>query len=219
MCFSPSASFTASAALLIASGYALNRTRASGEKTFLPIAFTPFLFAVQQFIEGLIWLCLQDKMTIESSTLEALSLVYLFFAYAFWPLWVPLAVAIFDQKRRILLLCIGVVGLIFFITTIVHFCLHPEILDTKIMNHSICYLHACAYKFSWPVILYIALTCGSMIVASWIHVNILGLITLVAAVLTFLIYNHTFASVWCFFSAIISIYIAFMAYKLEKKSD
>ena len=219
MCFSPTASFTASAVLFITSGYALNKTRQSGEKTFLPIAFTPFLFAIQQFIEGLIWLCLQDQMTIQSGTLEALSLVYLFFAYSFWPLWVPTAIAIFDQRRRILHLCISIIGFFFMVTTIVHFSLHPEHLDTKIMNHSICYLQTCSFKFNWPVLLYIAITCGSMIAASWIHINILGLITLIAAVLTFLIYNHTFASVWCFFSAIISMYIAFMAYKLEKKSE
>lgn len=218
MCFSPSASFTASAVLLVTAGYALNKTRASGEKRFYPIAFTPFLFAVQQLIEGFIWLCLQDHMTISSATLESLSLLYLFFAYAFWPFWVPLSIAIFDQKRRILLLCFTVVGIIFFLTAIIHFSLHPDILDTKIINHSICYIHSCAYRFDWSLFVYLAVTCGSMIIASWVQINILGWITLAAAVLTFIIYNHTFASVWCFFSAIISIYIAFMAHLLEKKS-
>ncbi len=219
MCFSPTASFGASIVLGIASAYSLQQTRASGVKTFFPIALIPLLFAIQQFIEGFVWLGLRDHMSLNPESLETLSYLYLFFAYAFWPFWVPLAISIFDEKKRILFLSLTVIGFVFFVTMISHILIHPGILNTRIVNCSICYLHSETFNFDWGIFLYLTLTCGSLIISSWKHVKILGWIILVSATIAFFIYNTTFASVWCFFSAIISLYICYMARLLNKNPN
>jgi hypothetical protein len=85
MCFSAEASFAAAAALLPAGTYCV-RQAATRDGRFFPLALTPAAFGVQQAAEGYVWLGLHhgDAMLAQRS-----ALVFLFFALAFWPFWIP----------------------------------------------------------------------------------------------------------------------------------
>jgi len=87
MCFSASASFTASAVLMPLGLYSAHVARSTQQKDYIPLALTPFFFGVQQLIEGLVWTGI-DKGKIEPLTSLA-SLGFLFFAYCFWMIWIP----------------------------------------------------------------------------------------------------------------------------------
>lgn len=86
MCFSATGSFTAAAVTGALGVIAIARTRHPRE---LPLAFTPVLFAVQQLLEGVIWLRL--PMMPGASLSGPLVLAYLIFAQVFWPLYAPAA--------------------------------------------------------------------------------------------------------------------------------
>ena len=94
MCFSAPASFV-TAGLTGAIGI-IALTRAS-EPRQLPFAATPLFFAVQQGIEGLLWLNLPLAPDGHLST--ALAFSYLVFAEAFWPVFVPIAVWLIEPSQ------------------------------------------------------------------------------------------------------------------------
>ncbi|WP_420856726.1 DUF6629 family protein [Sulfuriflexus mobilis] len=58
MCFSATASFTASALLLPVGVYCLHEAR-QAKKPYWLLAVMPLLFAIQQFLEGQRWLAVQ----------------------------------------------------------------------------------------------------------------------------------------------------------------
>ena len=59
MCFSASASFVASAALLTGGVATLKQTTNNGQ---IPFASIPLLFGAQQLMEGFLWLSLQFRL-------------------------------------------------------------------------------------------------------------------------------------------------------------
>src|SRR5579872_2083787 len=85
MCFSATASFAASAALLVISCITIYRTKAEGRK--LMFAAIPLLFAIQQACEGLIWHSLSSN---RSATIY--TYLYLSFVFMVWPLWMPISI-------------------------------------------------------------------------------------------------------------------------------
>src|ERR1700757_5025984 len=109
MCFSAAASFAASAALLPAGAYCLSQAWRKN-RAFLPLSLVPLFFSTQQFCEGLVWLGLRDG---NAGLRQAASVVYLFFAMAFWPFWIPFSVLWTEAwpRRRLLLELMAALGL------------------------------------------------------------------------------------------------------------
>ena len=106
MCFSAPASFVTAGITGAIGIVALTRVSARRE---VPLAATPLLFALQQSIEGLLWLNL--PLAPDGSLSTMLTFLYLFFAEAFWPLYVPIAVWLIEpsERRRLLMVvCLGV---------------------------------------------------------------------------------------------------------------
>ena len=87
MCFSASASFTASAVLMPLGLYSTHVAQKTGKRDYVPLALVPFFFGVQQFVEGLEWTAIDQGGVEPLSTLAGLG--FLFFAYCFWMIWIP----------------------------------------------------------------------------------------------------------------------------------
>ena len=106
MCFSPTASFTA-AGLTAAVGFvSLSRVSRPHE---IPLAATPLLFALQQALEGLLWIDL--PVAPGGSVATGLTLLFLFFAEVLWPVYAPIAALLMEPswpRRRLMLLCLAV---------------------------------------------------------------------------------------------------------------
>ena len=87
MCFSASASFTASAVLIPLGLYSNHLATRHERPDYKPLALVPFFFGVQQLVEGLEW------TAIDNGGLEPLGSIaakgFLFFAYCFWMIWIP----------------------------------------------------------------------------------------------------------------------------------
>ena len=102
MCFSSTASFSAAALLIPIAALGVRRIPAGLAAERLPLALTPALFGLQQGLEGLVWLGLEPGGSEAGDALPAVSVVpahgglahaaalaYLFFAHAFWLVWMP----------------------------------------------------------------------------------------------------------------------------------
>ena len=85
MCFSATASFVTAGVIAVIGVVSLSRAR---DPRTLPLATIPVVFAVQQGIEGLLWLNL--PFAPDGSISTALTFLYLFTAQVFWPVYAPI---------------------------------------------------------------------------------------------------------------------------------
>lgn len=200
MCFSAPASFIAGATLSSIGVVTITKVR---DKKELPFALLPLLFGIQQIAEGFVWLTLQGYF--EGCNLAATN-IFAFFAYAFWPMYIPFAMLCIekDNRRRIALYITQVAGLLVGGYLLISMFITPYI--SQINNHSITYIKY--LPFLWPpVILYAIGTIVSLLLSSRRFIQGFGLLMFATAITAYWYYTHAFESTWCFFAAILSIVI------------
>lgn len=201
MCFSPTASFTASVALGTIGVATLSKVKNPRE---VPLAFIPLIFALQQAIEGFLWLSLLHH----TPNALMLSYVFAFFALAWWPVYVPLTMYILEsqpmQKSLMLIFFCG--GVIFAVVQYGIFLYRHE--AASIVNQCI-YYHIQTPFSSLFQILYGLATVGAGLFSSRRTVQIFSLFAGFFALVSWRYYTTTFASVWCFFAAVLSFMLWF----------
>ncbi len=203
MCFSAEASFIVSGTLLVIGVTTVRKTIYQKD---LPIAIIPFIFAIQQLVEGLLWVSLSNNDT--SQIPFWLSNIYGVFIGIIWPLFAPFAVycAETDSKRRKIIASIGMAGLGLAIYTGIGLANEPII--AEIINHSINYKHHVGV-YQLVIVLYLLATCVPFIFSSYKHLYSAGIIITLGFFVAYVTFLETFASVWCFFAAIASALIYF----------
>lgn len=201
MCFSATASFV-TAGLTGAIGIVC-LTKASNARQ-LPLAATPILFALQQTIEGLLWLnLLWEPGGLDSA---ALTSSYLFFAEVFWPIYSPLAVFLIEPsigRRHFMLFCLAV-GV-----SLGTYLLWPILTQTHnaaIQDGHIVYA-AEHRRLDVVALSYLTATSLPLVLSSHRTMVVLGAITLVGSMVAYVSYWEAFVSVWCFFAAAASVAI------------
>lgn len=207
MCFSESASFASSAMLAVMSYFSLKT--ASKQPRYFALALIPLFFAIQQFSEGLEW----HSINAGIPEMAAAKYVFLFFAYAWWPFWIPLSLLIAEEKpsRYIYLSALTVLG--FLLTTYNLYHLYYFPVQTTVINKSIHYTTGIPYEEIWP---YLFLTLTPWFVSSLKGTKVLGIVIAISTALSSYFYYESFTSVWCFFSALIS-GVVIIILKLQKR--
>lgn len=212
MCFSANASFAAAGALSVIG--VLSVRAATNNKKLIPLATTPFFFGLQQACEGFVWITLNNGDT--TSILHMISTyIFLFFASAWWPLWMPfiLYIAETSPKRKKLLQIIMYIGattaIILFIgwplqTTGAHIIDHH--IDYPVPNYPFGITNTLiAQVVSWLISLsYCIAVIIPFFISSIAYAWILGIIIAAELLTAYLFYLIAFPSVWCFFAAISS---------------
>ena len=94
MCFSATASFTAGTLLLGIGTLVLRAARRPNELAFAAI---PLLFAIQQLVEGVVWLTFNFDAPLLNTLMTH---VYSFFSHVLWPAYIPLAVYMLEPPGR-----------------------------------------------------------------------------------------------------------------------
>lgn len=197
MCFSAPASFVAGAALT-ATGVATRRATKKRKKERL-FASIPLLFGIQQLIDGVAWLVIGGSALL--TTVAAYG--YLFFAYLLWPAFVPVAVWKLEpnpKRKKLLLWFIGI-GALTALYALYLMVAGPA--SAEIVNS--CVRYTTTLPYWWPMLIpYLLATCGSFLVSSVRFVQWFGLVILISSAIAGWFYTVVFASVWCFFAAILS---------------
>lgn len=220
MCFSAEASFTAAAALTIC-GYAT--TKLPLDKRYLLIAVTPFLFAVQQFLEGMLWVATKDPVQLEQyGRLEAFG--YLFFAILFWPVWIPLSLYVAEIepiRKKCFLGCLALGSIFCLILVYTGLQGGVNVVDFQIFSHSIHYIlpYSPFYQIhpNLSLFIYFLASTASIFISSIRYMWVLGVLGLLGLILALVFYNLTMMSVWCFFAAWCSVTLYFILRK-EKRT-
>jgi hypothetical protein len=196
MCFSANASFAASGVLAVVGAASVSQTKT---KRGIMYAAVPLVFAVQQLIEGFLWLTPGS-----GAASKALAYGFLFFAVIIWPAYVPAAVYLIEpeKEKRQLLIHFVILGAIVSIYAASTFLLNPIGVNNTLCCHII-------YSFKMPLKYavggaYAVATCGSLLYSSRHWVRTLGVVTLLSLGVAYFYTAVSFVSVWCYFSAILS---------------
>jgi hypothetical protein len=215
MCFSANASFAAAGTLSVIGLLSVRAARHN--KKLLPFAATPLFFAAQQACEGLVWITLNNGDT--TSLLHSVGTYgYLFFASAWWPIWIPFTLYFAEKvsARKKLLHNAMLIGIATSILLFMAWTLHttgPEIIDHHINypvpNYPFGITNSCiAQTISWAIsAMYVIATIFAFFVSSIAHLWIAGIIISAGLIVAYIFYIAAFGSVWCFFEAITSMLI------------
>ena len=200
MCFSATASFSASALLLGIGTLTLRSALATRQRRALPFAAIPMLFAIQQLIEGVIWL----TFTEEATRLQAvMTHVYSFFSHVLWPVYVPVAVLLMEPegwRRRALIAFVaaGVAVGAYLLYVLVVF---P--VASKPTGQHIEYVSPHFFA-AVTMTLYLLSTGLSPLLSTHRMVGVFGILALLSFGAAYTFYATWFISVWCFFAALLS---------------
>lgn len=217
MCFSAAASFGVAAILLPAGIYCV-RSALVKNRALLGLAVLPIVFSVQQFSEGLVWRGL-DRDNIEFS--KSAAYVFLYFALSFWPFWIPLCAFLTepDARKRWLLAIFVVLGILGGSLLYVPLLIDRDSLILSVHNHSIVYditnsLAFRAMSIGWWQATYVVIIGIPLLIAPSRGFIIFGMLLIVAATISHILFWQSFISIWCFFAAILSLLLCVSFWQL-----
>ena len=203
MCFSSTASFGASALLSVAGVISVSRATSRQQAV---LAAMPFVFAAQQFSEGILWMSLKNASLAPYATLA--THVFLLFAQVIWPIFVPFSVHVIEKsvQRKKVMSVLMVFGLL--LAVYLGYCLLRYPVSASIAAH---HIH---YDQSFPLakkkyfgLLYFIPTILAPLLSSYKPVHLIGYLFFAGYVISFLFFHFFLISVWCFFGAMISLVV------------
>jgi hypothetical protein len=215
MCFSATASFTLFGALLPIGAAAMARARSQGGR-WLPFALYPLAFGVQQGFEGLVWLGMDRG---DAGLTAVASRGYLFFSHFFWLAWVPFSVWLVERvpERRRIAGFLTVLGFVYGLTIFLPSFLIGDWLRVEVVERSLDYKTVLIYEGAISrtalKLFYAAIVVSALLVCSDRRIQIFGGLVAASLLLTYAFFAYAFISVWCFFAAILSVYLAVMIWR------
>lgn len=199
MCFSATANFIASAGIAAVGVATLRHVR---QPRAILFAAMPIFFALHQFSEGFVWLGLNHEIPQEAEG----HVVFLFILYAqgILPLLMPLATSLIEPpgwRRRVIaaLTAVGAAECAYIFYALITY---PS--TASIEHHSVHYSNPLTATAP-IVIIYLFVTCGSLIASTHKVVRWFGWLNLAGVVVTLLAASYAFTSIWCLYAAVISI--------------
>jgi hypothetical protein len=205
MCFSATASFTAGTFLLGIGTLTLKSARSPRER---PFAAIPLLFAVQQLIEGVIWLTFSSEAPLLN---VVMTYAYSFFSHVLWPIYVPLAVLLIEPPgwRRQALVAFLVAGLGVGLYLLVMLVAFPVV--SRPTGQHVEYVSP-HFFVAVAMTLYLLSTSVSLVLSTHRTVRLFGALALVSFGIAYAFYAVWFISVWCLFAALLSavVYLHFV---------
>ncbi|WP_353505469.1 DUF6629 family protein [Microbulbifer variabilis] len=212
MCFSATASF-GSATVLLVGGALCTRHVMKNDKTYLLLAITPILFALQQAIEGAVWIGYNENII---SLMTLSSILFLFFAFFFWLTWIPIVAYSLETKKwkRIFFTIFIIIGFVFGLYLWIPVLLETgprHLIKTSVCGHSLCYEVSGGGLLSVIVrdIIYASLGVLFLLSSNRLFRKFWALVMLFGAI-TFFTQRETWISTWCFFAALSTLWIYFL---------
>jgi hypothetical protein len=203
MCFSAAASFTASAVLATGGVFSVNKV---SDIRYMPLALIPFIFAFQQFCEGIVWMSFRYHGLLNFR--QTFGFMYLIIAQTVWPIFVPFSIWLIEQKnvrRHMLffLLCLGIV-----IGIYLGFQISSFTSTISVSKHHLIYVpeKGRIHPFNNGLLYFLA-TVPPPFISSVRRMRAFGFLVLTSFALSVLFFPEAVISVWCYFAALLSLII------------
>ncbi len=216
MCFSESVSF-ASGGLLVAGGAIASVKAWNTNKRYLPVALMPAMAGVQQFMEGHVWMGMNDG---DPSMVWRAAMGYIFFSWFMWPVWIPFAVHALeppDSRRKIALFCFAVAGLILGLVLYVPHIVNPDWVSVDINKQSLAYEGTMFLDYIIPrwltYVFYLFLIIAPPLVSTYLHMRLFGLTLMVVVVLVYVFLSYAYISFFCLLAGIATTHLIYIILK------
>ncbi|HQS58690.1 MAG: hypothetical protein B7Y56_11085 [Gallionellales bacterium 35-53-114] len=221
MCFSATVSYSA-AVILAGTGIYAFRQAGRLHPSYRAWALVPLFFGLQQAFEGLVWQALAAE---NHSAAVRFGLGFHFFSHFLWLWWLPLSSYLVEPgkiKKRVFAGC-GIFGAAAGGLVYTVMLLHPEWMTVVVREHSIIYDFSAPYRSDLhlpitPVMLYGLTILIPLLFSSHGLIKIFGGLVILSMALASWFFNAAFVSVWCFFAAVLALYIVFMIHHLAPAS-
>lgn len=222
MCFSAEASFGVGGLLLPAGFYCI-QSAIRKCPAYLPLAMTPLGFGVQQICEGFVWM---GRSHYDEALVQTASLVYLQFALFFWPFWIPFCILFLQSSwtKRLIIGSLAFLGFVGGLTLSLPLVINPDLMEISDLSHSIQYEFADSFALKlmpWAIwkLLYLAVVAAPILLSESKEVVVVGLALILLAVVIHFFNAFAFISVWCFFAAVLSVYLCYFFARLAPNSN
>ena len=199
MCFSATVSFVAGVSLIAIGVATVKMVKNRAE---IPFAMIPVLFGAQQLVEGMLWLSFKYD-----AALPNMLMTYLFtlFSHVLWPMYVPFSIGLIETvvwRKKVIwgFQFVGAALSTYLLYSIINFPVISEISENMV--------YVLPYVREHPAMdLYLAATCIAPFFSSHNFVRLFGVLTFLLFLAALWFYAVALFSVWCFFSAILSVVI------------
>ena len=201
MCFSATANFVGSGVLAAVGVVTLTKVKHRRELLF---AALPTFFAIHQFIEGFVWLGLDGIMSLKVA--HNMGAAFMLYAQGLLPFILPLSVILFesDAKSRRRMQPFLVLGTLTALYILWALTAYPTQVFVK--GSSIVYINP-ATNNEVVAILYIIVTCGSLLFSKVKDMVMFGIANLAILLVVMAFKRYAFTSLWCAYAAVASVII------------
>jgi hypothetical protein len=221
MCFSATASFTA-AALLVPAGIYSAKKATPLNKPYWAIGLFPLLFGVQQALEGLVWLALGAN---DPQSIRFAALGFMLFSHFFWLFWVPIASAVLEPRghKKNLFLALAIFGGLYGASMYLPLLVQANWLTVTLVQHSISYEAQLIYDGYVPRlalrVLYAVIVLSALLFSSDHYIRLFGILIAISVVAATVFFGYAFISVWCYFAALLSLYVFYMMRRITHEQS
>ncbi|GGG78973.1 DUF6629 family protein [Edaphobacter dinghuensis] len=203
MCFSASANFTGSAILGTIGVATLAEVK--HRRAFM-FAAMPLLFAVHQFIEGFVWLGIDNILP--AYVAHDAGAAFVLYAQGLLPFLLPLSVYLIEptrnrQKRMLWFVLLGGCLALYILWGLTAY---P--LQVSARGHSIVYFNPVTTT-TVVAVLYVIATCGALLFSGFRYLIALGIANIAGLLVVMIVMRYAFTSIWCAYAAVISVLIYF----------
>jgi hypothetical protein len=201
LCFSATANFVGSGVLAGVGVVTLTKVKHRRELLF---AALPTLFAIHQFIEGFVWLGLDGILS--PKVAHNMGAAFMLYAQGLLPFILPLSVILFesDAKSRRRMQPFLVLGTLTALYILWALTAYPTQVFVK--GNSIVYINQ-ATNNELVAVLYVIVTCGSLLFSKVKDMVIFGLANLAILLMVMAFKRYAFTSLWCAYAAVASVII------------
>ena len=213
MCFSAGASFTAGVVLTVVGTGTLKKVHKPSQIVFASITV---FFALQQFIEGILWLTITHTGYLRLQTIA--TQIFIVMAQVVWPAMIPVSVLLMEKNktRKRILLALLIAGMSIALSNLYGLVLYPVHAD--ISSRHLVYQNDLHNAFGkTALMLYFVVTVLPFFVSGVKRMYALGIIMAFSFMVSAVFYMKCLTSVWCFFAAVISFVIYFIVRDSRKK--
>ncbi len=209
MCFSATSSFVSSAVI---GGIGIATLRHVREPRALLFAAVPMLFAAHQFTEGWVWLGLEGR--ISALAFDHVTFLFMLYAQGILPLLMPVAVLLMEPAgwRRKIILALTGAGALACVWNVSGLIFLPS--HCFVEQNSIAYRNPMTGD-AWISYLYVIATCGALLLSTHRVVRLYGVLNVIALTFAEIVKQYAFASVWCFYAALMSVMIYLQFKRLD----
>jgi hypothetical protein len=220
MCISSTVSYSAAAMLVTTGFYAVQQARRLPPAYWL-LATVPLFFGIQQAFEGRVWQMLDAG---EGERAVPFALGFHFFSHFLWLWWFPLCSYVVERGRFRRRLFLGIAlfgglagGLVFFTLLF-----NADWMSVEVEQHSIVYRASPPLRGPFsigipPSALYALIVLVPLLFSSQRQIRIFGALIAASTVPASLAWGFAFVSVWCFFAAVLSLYLVYMIRRLAEE--